>query len=396
MHEVSDLTEFIRFSIEKSIILLKGYEVYLSTDPNITEEITLKYLENLIGDNEMIKNVSIIKDTTIIFSYPKEGNVGAIGTDLSMIPGQKDTLLKVKDTLEPTFFGPIDLVQGGRGYIARTPVITDGNYWGQVSIVLKEDEVNRLILEEAADAGLEVAMFQGQAKAENLVLGDATILDKNPIFSEINMLGTSYAVSGVKDETASAYQSFTLFYLVSFFFSLMLGYLFFTSVRKSGQIAVQAAQDKLTRVHNRTHLDYFLKGVFQRAKNNQTFIGILVMDIDDFKKTNDVYGHLAGDQVLLTAASSMLASCRKTETIFRMGGDEFMIVFQDIDGRESFELIVDRILNQLPDKIPYQKHEIPFSVSVGYALYPEDGESFDTLFKYADDRMYEQKRKRSV
>ena len=388
LSSASRMTAYVKFTIEESIILLKGYNAYITTNPDISEEKTIAYLDNLIGDNNLIKNVGVIKDTTIIFNYPKEGNQKAIGTDLAKIPEQKDDLLKVKNTLNPIFFGPINLVQGGQGYIARIPIILEGKYWGQISIVLKSDEFEKLFQEYAKDNELEIAMFKGDASSQNIIFGDINILGKNPIISTVSLLGTDYKMASLDLSSKYGMYQYLWMYILSILFSLMLAYMVFKSFMNTSRIKVQASKDKLTMVYNRGQLDSFIKDALQQTKKNGTELGIIVMDIDNFKATNDIYGHLAGDVVLRKVASSMLALCKKTETVFRMGGDEFMIVFHDVSGRESFETITDRIMNMLPSTVIYQNQEIPLSLSLGFALYPKDGKDFDTLFKCADDKMY--------
>lgn len=392
MKSVSHMTEYIKFSIERPVMLLKGYEVYLMTNPELSEDETYDYLENLVGSDELVRNIGIIKGSTIVFNYPKEDNYKAIGIDLSKIPQQKDALNKVKITMKPLFFGPIELVQGGSGYIARTPIAVDGKYWGQVSIVLKADEVNRVFQDYAKGLNLEISLFQGSPSEKNLIFGDAGILNNNPIITTVSLIGSQYTMAAHEIKSEVVFDRYGLLFGFAFVFSLLLAFVVFLGFSKMNQIKIQASKDKLTQLHNRNHLEYFLKDVFNRAKNSEMKIGIVVMDIDDFKETNDTYGHLAGDAALKEISSSFLSTCRKTETVFRMGGDEFLIIFEDISSREAIEAISQRIISNLPPKIKYKDFEIPLAVSAGYALYPEDGEEFDVLFKHADDLMYKNKK----
>lgn len=392
MKVISHMTEFLKFSIEKPVLLLKGYEVYIMTNPDISEEETLQYLENLIGEEKLIKNIGIIKGSTIIFNYPKEQNLKAIGTDLSKVAEQKDALKKVEITMQPLFFGPVSLVQGGTGYIARTPIEIEGKYWGQVSVVLKAEEVNKLLQDYAARLKLEISLFQGSPVKENLIFGDIDILDRNPILSTVSLIGSQYVIAAHEIEAETVFGNYEILYWFSFLFSLLLAFVVYLAFMRSSEIRRQASKDKLTQLHNRSHLDGFLKTVFSRAKNKKMKIGILVMDIDHFKETNDVYGHLAGDAVLQAVAATLLSICRKTETVFRMGGDEFLIIFQDVSTREAMEAIANRVISGLPLTVLYNEFEISLAVSAGYSLYPEDGEEFDILFKQADDLMYENKK----
>ncbi len=392
MTVVSQMAEFIKFSIEKRVLLLKGYEVYLMTNPDISEEQTLAFLQNLIGDDPLINNIAIIQDSTIIFNYPKEENKSSIGVDLLKIPAQRDGFNKVKITLQPLFFGPVDLVQGGRGYIARTPLIMEGKYWGQVSIVLKAEAINELFKNYAAQLNLEITLFKELPSKDNIILGNAVILEQEPIIRTISIMGSRYVIAALEitgDEGAGSYMPL---YILAFAFSFLLAFVVFLGLMKSNEIRVQASKDKLTQVHNRSHLDHFLRKTFNRVKNDGMKMGIVVMDIDDLKTINDKYGHLAGDAVLQALSTYLLSVCRKTETVFRMGGDEFLIVFEEIISRDTLEAIVERILSGIPSELKYKEFSISLRVSAGYSFYPEDGDDFDLLFKHADDQMYKNKR----
>lgn len=391
---LSQLSEFMKFSIEKTIIMMRGYEVYVKTNPDISEEETTAYLKNLIGEEKLIRSVAIVKDSTILYEYPKAENLSAIGVDLLKVPAQKDVFNKVKITMQPVFLGPVSLVQGGTGYIARTPIEVDGKYWGQVAIVLKADALNQQLQGYAKMLNLEITLFQNYPAERNLILGRLDILNEEPMLRTVSIIGSQYVVAAVEMEKQPVFDRFIILDGFAFIFSLLLAFVVYLGFMKSNDIRLQASRDKLTQLHNRSHLDSFLKVVFQKAKNTNSKIGIVVMDIDDFKNTNDCYGHLAGDAVLQGISTSLLAVCRKTETVFRLGGDEFLIIFQDITGRESIEAIVERILGGLPSTVNYKELAIPLSVSAGYSLYPEDGEEFDVLFKHADDQMYLKKREK--
>jgi len=395
LQTVSNMADYVRYSIETRLMILKGYEVYVMTDPGVTEDFTLEYLKNLVNGDPLIRNIGIIKDTTIIFNYPKETNIKAIGVDLATVPNQRDAILKVKESLEPVFLGPVDLVQGGRGFIARTPIVVDGVYWGQISIVLRADEIEKMFLDYATERNLKIAMFNGSPEEKNLIIGNADILKQQPIFNTISIMETEYTIAAIESVPAFSAGSRGVSLSLAIAAALLMAWLTYYVLMKNAQIKFQASIDSLTNVHNRSYLDFFIKGLFGREKVNLKRIGIVEMDIDDFKSINDNYGHQAGDAALKIIASSLQALCRKTETIFRMGGDEFLIIFNDIGSQESFDIIMDRILKGLPRVLHYRGHDIPLSMSFGSALFPEDGEHFEELFRHADRQMYENKKTKS-
>ncbi|GAB1476258.1 hypothetical protein MASR2M70_10920 [Bacillota bacterium] len=114
----------VKLLIHSNISLLQGFDAYIRINPEINEENTYRYLDQLLTYNSTyIRNIGVIKDTTILWNYPKETNAAAIGVDLSKIKEQRGPVLKVKTEMIPVFQGPISLVQGGTGFSVRVPII---------------------------------------------------------------------------------------------------------------------------------------------------------------------------------------------------------------------------------------------------------------------------------
>lgn len=122
-----------------------GITTYIKINPDITFDEFNNYTSLLVGhDDQVIRNISILKDTTIIYVYPNVGNENAIGIDLAEVPDQRDGLLYVRDSGVTLMTPPTDLVQGGQGIIVRIPIYLDdklSNYWGQVGMVIDFDEL---------------------------------------------------------------------------------------------------------------------------------------------------------------------------------------------------------------------------------------------------------------
>jgi diguanylate cyclase (GGDEF)-like protein len=120
-------------------------------------------------------------------------------------------------------------------------------------------------------------------------------------------------------------------------------------------------------------------------------VAVLWIDLNKFKQTNDVHGHVAGDAVLKEVALRLSGRLRESDTIARMGGDEFMAVLQGVTGRADAERVAEQLLLSLAAPIPFQQIMLAASASIGISMYPEDGESADLLERNADMAMYEAK-----
>lgn len=119
---------------------------------------------------------------------------------------------------------------------------------------------------------------------------------------------------------------------------------------------------------------------------------MVCLDLDDFKITNDEYGHKVGDGVLVEASKRMLASVRATDTVARTGGDEFIILVNDIQNDSDISRILQHLKTNLIGGACINGKKLEINASIGFAAYPVDRNTLDKLQSKADERMYEAKR----
>ena len=153
-------------------------------------------------------------------------------------------------------------------------------------------------------------------------------------------------------------------------------------------------QDELTRVYNRRYLELSLKEGIVRAQRLRKNFSLAVVDVDYFKKINDQFGHLTGDETLQRLVDIMLDNLRAADIICRYGGDEFVIVMPDTAMSEA-GLVLDRlrrIIAQEPLELPNNHVKIPLTISAGVAAF-SPGTSLGDFLKMADQALYEAKRR---
>lgn len=158
-----------------------------------------------------------------------------------------------------------------------------------------------------------------------------------------------------------------------------------------------ATHDPLTQLANRSLFDASLNAALGNARKKTQQVGLLFIDLDNFKPINDLHGHEIGDKVLKIVARKMQSVVRKTDTIARIGGDEFAIIVEQSQKRE-IQQIAQKLKNALLLRIPDLPQNDFISASIGVALYPEDGKSAQTLTAAADKAMYscKQQKKESI
>ncbi|MBV2122601.1 MAG: GGDEF domain-containing protein [Candidatus Thiodiazotropha sp. (ex Ctena orbiculata)] len=159
-----------------------------------------------------------------------------------------------------------------------------------------------------------------------------------------------------------------------------------------------AYYDPLTCLANRRWFQARCEEAVSRSNRNQTRLALLLIDVDNFKQVNDQQGHAVGDDLLISLAERLTATVRQTDTMIRgtaetarYGGDEFVVLLDDVKDRQSIELIVDRIFTTLNTPIKLKSNLLPVTVSIGIAITPDDATDFSALIHFADVAMYRAK-----
>ncbi len=162
------------------------------------------------------------------------------------------------------------------------------------------------------------------------------------------------------------------------------------SERKAAEETVRflAHHDSLTGLPNRYLLMERLEQSLAQARRSEQFLGVLFMDLNDFKQVNDTHGHDAGDMLLKEVASRLQALMRDSDTLARMGGDEFVALLPQVNGKSGIEALIARIDSALQSPFNIGKATVNSRASVGYSLFPENGGTAEDLLRTADQRMY--------
>jgi diguanylate cyclase (GGDEF)-like protein len=156
------------------------------------------------------------------------------------------------------------------------------------------------------------------------------------------------------------------------------------------EIARQAMHDPLTELPNRTLLVERLKQNIYLAKRKEKHVAFLMLDLNNFKVVNDTLGHPQGDRLLLDVASRLPTALRQSDTVGRLGGDEFGIVLPETDAEQAIE-VAKKILDSLQPSFELDGQVLSIGASIGIALFPEHGDDEASLIRYADIAMYEAK-----
>lgn len=161
--------------------------------------------------------------------------------------------------------------------------------------------------------------------------------------------------------------------------------------RMEEEIKRIAYHDDLTDLPNRRLFMDIVNIRVAEARRNKNKLAILYMDLDKFKDVNDTLGHEAGDELLKEVAKRLKLSIRESDTVARVGGDEFNIILANITHAEDITTVAQKIIESFNENFMIEDHELHITTSIGIGIYPDDSEEIETIFRYADQAMYKVK-----
>ena len=348
--------------------------------------------ENLMSDS--IESVQLAPNGVVTDIYPAEGNeAGKI--DLIHDKDRGKISCYARDNHTIITQGPFELKQGGYGIAVRNPVyLKDKNgqeyFWGFTIVILRVPNIFSDAISALSNFGYEYkisktdtpwsdtykVVYQSDGQINQPVSYAFTIGDENWKFEVTPKIG---------------WRNNTLLVIISGIFltiSLLLSVLtrvWLVAKEHKNIYQILARTDALTNIYNRYGFDEFAEKMI--SKNPQTHFVAALLDIDDFKFINDIYGHSYGDRALKSLADSMKAFFPSDALLGRNGGDEFCILLPNCTLKEA-----DKQLQQftmLPKTFSCHGEKHVFYISLGYAEYPTFAANHSQLMRYADAALYE-------
>jgi len=203
LSQVSAVRAQLEGNINSNAMLIKGLVVAISIDPNMSNEQFLALSSPLISDHSQIRNIAAAPDLVIRYIYPVEGNEAAIDLDYRTIPEQFYSVKHARDTGDLVLSGPVNLVQGGKGFITRTPVFVDSKienkskFWGIVSTVIDMEKF--FIASGLYESDLDIAIRDNDTHSyqDEIIFGSSKIFESDPVFTEITLPHGSWQLAAV-------------------------------------------------------------------------------------------------------------------------------------------------------------------------------------------------------
>jgi diguanylate cyclase (GGDEF)-like protein len=206
-----------------------------------------------------------------------------------------------------------------------------------------------------------------------------------------NELSSIYVKADIKHQTIqSQVLTFTAILVITVIILLILLYWLYRTIEGHRRAGIT---DPLTGLYNRKKLFETLKHLLPLHKTSNKKLALLFIDLDGFKFINDTYGHYIGDKLLQQLSARLIGSVRKQDSIYRIGGDEFIVLIQELQALEYAESIAENLLTKCNKQYRLDDINCNVTLSIGISLFPDHTEKANKLLKYADDAMYDSKRK---
>lgn len=400
--EVLSYANLLRSSLDRELnallFLPNGLSSYLNAYHN---ELDPKKINAILSDlyikTRNVRNIAIAVGYNVTYIYPIEGNKQAVGLDYRTVPEQWPIVKKAVETAKGVLAGPLNLVQGGQGLIYRYPVFIEGEYWGIISLVVSPEPFLDDAFRGVSNENFKFAIRNlNELEANQSVFyGDSRLFDHPDVTlieSEVPSGKWQWAI--VRQSSIVDTDIILMLEILGFVFSAILGTTIYSFLRERSKLKMQAMYDSLTGLANRRLLNDRLAQLLMQAKRFDRQLAVMYIDLDHFKMLNDTYGHAFGDSFLKVVAEKLAASVRKADTLSRIGGDEFVIVLEEIASKESAIHVCQNIMKAFSQPVLVGNTPITVSLSIGVAIYdPESDETLDDLMKKADIALYQVKDK---
>lgn len=353
-----------------------------------------KIAENLMSYS--VQSVQLAPNGVVTEIYPEEGNEAG---KIDLLKDSKRGKISnyAKDHNITIIQGPIKLKQGGSGLVVRNPIyLEDENgqeyFWGFTIVILRVPE----IFEDSTNA---LSKFKYNYRLSR----EASVLDKKYVEVDANcdkmIRPVTYNLTVGKEKwkleimPRAGWSNSTTLYLI-FFGGLSLVLLLTEIIRvlflldeRRVELKELAHKDGLTKLYNRYGFDEMAEKMIK--KDPEAYYVAALLDVDDFKLINDMYGHTYGDKALISLAENMRKFFPSSTLLGRNGGDEFCILLPNCTMEEVKESLIE--FTKTPKTFSYKGQTYSFCISLGYAEYPNNAIERSQLMRCADTALYEVK-----
>jgi len=390
--------------VNSTLYLSRGMVSYVATHPDLTWNDFEPLAAEMLAVGQHIRNIGLAPDNIIQFIYPLAGNERALGMDYRNNEQQWPSVERAIAAGNTIVAGPVELVQGGQALIARTPIFIQDRsqinpglpkYWGLTAVVIDISSFFGAagIQNTNSEWNLAIRGKDGLGENGETFLGDAALFEQDGAITQVVSLpGGTWQLAAIPAAGWGASESpqiivRTIGWLIALIFGVLV-FLLLSLERRNRELALH---DHLTQLPNRRLMYdrlYQLAALSDRSKFGFT---LLYMDLNGFKPINDEFGHNMGDKVLVETGERLMALTRKSDTVARVGGDEFIVVLPGVTDLPTLDGVLRKLHDGIGQPMKFGDQELVVHASIGCARFPDDADDVDRLVNLADKNMYQDK-----
>ncbi|WP_195909460.1 EAL domain-containing protein [Rhizobium tubonense] len=414
--QLATLSARLETNINGNVNLLQGLVAAIATEPQMSQERFSQFAGQLFRATSQLRNVAGAPDLVVRYVYPGSPNEKAIGLDYRKNEQQRDGALMARNSHNIVLAGPVDLVQGGSGLIARCPVYISVDkaqtFWGIISGVI---DLARLYEDSglmAADLDVAISLKSNPKASKDVFFGKLDTFDSDPVRLSLNLGYNTWELAAVPKGGWAQHAHVVLFRIGVAVVSLCIispliwaGFLMRARQKTIVQLQRredelektkrtlehQSLHDSLTGLPNRRYVDQMIAS--QNADSGTDRLAFIHVDLDRFKEVNDTLGHAAGDEVLRLSTAKLQTVLGPEEFAARIGGDEFVIVTGGRDPEQRAIALATDVVAALAAPILINGRECRIGGSAGVAWQSNAGDDLHQLLVNADISLYEAKKR---
>ncbi len=407
MQELTLYGDRLQHIVNTNMHYAEFLELVIMNNPDITPQRIEPYARLIVAHSGVIKNVALAPGGVVSHIFPLEGNEAALGHNLLEDSARSHFARQAIMSRQAVTQGPVTARQGGLLVFNRKAVFipdstvpgSQERLWGLTVTTLDFEELIEQVGLKSENDGYHFALRSSLVDGTNdFVWGEARVFENDSIIRTILFPSQQWelAICPVKGWLWSANEHG---WKALLYYSLIVLGAFILAFVHAGRYQdriVESLRDPLTGTFNKSAFRLFVK---KRMRHRDHVSALCVMDINLFKEINDSCGHPVGDVVLTETARRLESVLRNNDRVSRFGGDEFILYFDSVENRHTMEQIVRRLQQVVSRPIYIDRslcleeevsrcESLNVSLAAGFALFPEEGITFDELYTIADKRMY--------
>ncbi len=391
----NNLKNHVSTKLDALIYLSNGLSAYLSAYHNeLDDKKVNQVLAALYKDAKHVHHFAIAVGYQVKYVYPINENKKALTLDYRNNPEQWPAVKKAVEMQQGILAGPVNLVQGGKGLIYRYPVYIKNEYWGILATVVNTD---RFLADTFSDISTKeydfsIRLKSSAGQSDQIIYGETVLFNQPDAFISSSKVHNAEWEWAIVDKVEQFSPLVFLARLMSWIVSFSIACILFLMLKERKKLATQAKSDNLTGLPNRQMVNEEINRALFSALKHQKLMAVMFIDVDNFKTINDSFGHDIGDEVLKVTSRMLLENIRYDDVLSRIGGDEFIILLNELNHAQDAAEIAKKIIAAFVKPVLINEHLIDIKVSIGIAIHTlNQKETSHDIMKRADIALYKAK-----